>query len=84
MTPSKAANRYLVGATLAITLVIASFFIPLGSYTPTNSVCAQADPPVQRLHLILGQTLRQVEESDVQLPPSVGCSRQVKYVLYLL
>ncbi len=74
-------KRYIV-AVIIVVAIPAGFFIPLGSYVPTKSVCIDGEPPVVRLHLIKGDTIQKVKDADVASDPAAGCSRQVKYVLY--
>jgi len=77
-------KRYVVATFIIVILAAGGLFIPLGSYVPTKSVCPDGEPPVERLHLIKGDTIQKVKDADVTPGPTVGCSRQVKYVLYLL
>jgi hypothetical protein len=75
---------YFVTAIIAVILIAAGLFIPLGSYVPTKGVCPDGEPPVERLHFIKGDTIQKMKDADVAPGPTVGCSRQVKYVLYFL
>jgi hypothetical protein len=67
---------------LPIIILFFGFFIPLGSYTTTKG-CPVGPTPTQRLHLILGDSLREIKNGDVEPPPNVGCSANTKFVLYL-
>ena len=77
-------RAYAVAALALVTLLAAGFFVPLGSYIPTKSVCPDVNPPVVRLHLIRGDSIQKVKAADVAPSPYEGCARQVKYVLYFL
>jgi len=77
-------KRSTIATLIIIILLAGGIFIPLGSYTPTRSVCPYGKPPVKRLHLIKGETIQKVKVADVMPGPTEGCSQQFKYVLYLL
>lgn len=75
---------YAVAILIIIVLFVGGIFIPLGSYIPTKGVCPDGTPPVVRLHMIKGDSIQKVKDADVTPGPTVGCSLQVKYVLYAL
>ena len=75
-------KRYIAAVIIAAAVSAGGFFIPLGSYVPTKSVCIDGEPPVARLHVIKGDSIQKVKDADVASDPAAGCSRQVKYVLY--
>ena len=76
--------RYRIVLAIVLILGVAGFFVPLGEYTPTKGVCPYGDPPVMRLHVIYGESLQKIKDSDIEPPPNVGCAAQFKYVLYAL
>lgn len=74
-------KKYYVTVAIVALVLLAGFFIPLGSYTTTKG-CPDRSLPTKRLHFILGDSLEEIEDSDVEPPPNVGCSINIKYVLY--
>lgn len=66
---------------ILVVLLVAGFFIPLGSYT-TNYGCQVKITPTSRLHVIKGDSLNEVKNRKD--PPGAGCTINTKYVLYLL
>ena len=63
--------------------LVAGFVVPIDSYTTTKG-CPTNPVPKQRLHLIFGDSINDIKNSDVEPPPNVGCSVNTKFVLYLL
>lgn len=74
-------KQYVVALIVAALLCL-GFLVPLGSYT-TRKGCPVEPTPTKRLHLILGDTLNEVKQNDIEAPANVGCSANTKYVLYL-
>ena len=66
---------------LALGLLLAGFFVPLGSYTSTGG-CPINPTPVSRLHLIRGQTLSNQKKLSEQHTIGEGCYINTRYVLY--
>jgi len=76
-------NKNIIIAVTIVVLIVLGWFLPLGSYTTTKG--CPADPtPTKRLHLIFGDSIQEIKNSDIEPPPNVGCSINTKYVLYFL
>ncbi len=64
-------------------LIVIGWFLPIDNYTTTKG-CPTEPTPTKRLHLILGDSIQEIENGDIDPPPNVGCSENTKYVLYIL
>jgi hypothetical protein len=76
-------NKNLIIAGLVIVLLILGWFLPLGSYTTTKG-CPVDPTPTERLHLIFGDSIQKIKDSDIEPTPNIGCAVNTKYVLYFL
>jgi hypothetical protein len=77
-------KKYIfVGLGLVSILIISGFTVPLGSYT-TTSGCPMEELPKIRLHMIKGDSIKEVKDEDA-LPqnPAAGCAANAEYTLYL-
>ena len=77
-------NKKSIIAGSIIILLILGWFLPLGSYTTTKGCPIDIAPPTERLHLIFGDSIKEIKKNDVEPPPNVGCVMHTKYVLYFL
>ena len=76
-------KKNYICAVLVALVFMAGFLIPLDSYTTTQG-CPVETTSTRRLHMILGDSLQEAKQGDVQLSPNVGCSDNTKHILYLL
>ncbi len=75
-------KRYvLIG--LIVVLLVVGWFLPIDNYTTTKG-CPTEPTPTKRLHLILGDSIQEIKNGDIEPPPNVGCSANTKFVLYFL
>lgn len=75
-------KKYIIAGSIIVLLILGWFF-PLGSYTTTKG-CPVEPTPTERLHIIFGDSIQKIMDGDVEPPPNVGCSMNIKYVLYFL
>lgn len=77
-------KKILIISSLSIlsVIVLAGFFVPLGSYTTTKG-CSIDPTPTINLHLIVGDSIDKVKANDTTPLPDTGCSMNTKYVLHL-
>lgn len=75
-------NKIIIIAGSIIILLILGWFLPLGNYTTTKG-CPVDPTPTEKLHLIFGDSIQEIKNSDIALPND-GCFINTKYVLYFL
>ena len=67
---------------LLVVIAVAALY-PLDTYT-TKYGCREETVAVDRLSLILGDSIEKVKAADRQPAPNEGCARTIKYVLYAI
>lgn len=79
----KKKHLYIIAA--VILLFLAGHFIPVAGYTTTQGCpIAPSDKRTVSHRLILGDTLEEAKNSDVQLNPNQGCAPETEHLLFLI
>lgn len=75
-------KAFIAVITVSILLLLAGFFVPLGSRTFPG--CGSETASTVRLHLIKGDSLEEAERNHRITSPLLGCPATAKYTLYVL